>query len=212
MPNETYEDSKKIRLWWEQHPELRAWINEKESPIDATVRRYREAYFAILDRIPVKYTSNYWQEYFTVKNEAKDYLIKHQELSKWFEDNKSVETELSKIQDQYFLISSPEARRKFLLDHPELKDYWMSKSPEPVKKIMDLQNQYFSIPKYEFKKRIAFLEAHPDLQTYWDYSDTPSINNKDNYDKILNQFNLYFKQLVHPLRLEKITLEHCHMI
>jgi hypothetical protein len=105
---------------------------------------------------------------------------------------------IEQVQSQYFSLVDPVQKSAYMLDHPELEEYWnwrgkyAANFPEASPYILsdqnikgalggtnfnveqafpgiyDVQSEYFSYPKGSQGRRY-FLSQHPELKLYWDW-------------------------------------------
>ena len=171
---ETWEDEQKVRAWWARHDELKNWLAERETEIEKEMRLKRESYFAILDRIPlVGSGKSYWERYFQVRLEAEEFLKLNEDLREWLRAHRRGDEQILKIEEAYFALDSPEKRFNYLQDNPQLKEFWLKRSAPKKREILNLQEQYFIIPKSEYEKRNKFLIDNPELLAYWNAQNLP---------------------------------------
>ncbi len=141
------------------------WLN---MPPGKEKSAYMKAHPEIKDWISLGPMANMPDEYQTV---VRDIMFRYGE---WTQNQDPMGVVIS----EYYKLPAY-ARKKFLLEHPELEDYWAAyRSPEE-ERMFQLSQQYFSMQSSTAKK--ALLSANPDLQQHF-----LDARNK-RYEKFLNQ-------------------------
>ena len=93
-------------------------------------------------------------------------------------------------------------KRKFIDSNPEF-EYFLNNVPDGIKKIRALQEEYFALTasnKTALSAKKTKLDAHPELQVYWDVNALPNsaFTDKavfDEWQKKWNKIERYFDKV-----------------
>lgn len=110
--------------------------------------------------------------YFDLPKEERDFFARlnpevAEYLAKWSSHALTGNKELNRKIEQYFkLPSESAARTAYLREHPDVQDYFDSKSAPAVAAMRNVLEQYFALPYG--RERDEFVQKHPEVQAYFD--------------------------------------------
>ena len=204
LPTDRWEDRKAKRAFVKSHPELEKHWDKDISAEDAKMRDLAEKYYDIKDSIEDNGSGQtYFKQYRKSKVMAKQYLKDHPELAVWFSKQVSEygnkDPQLQNLLTEYENLTFPEERNRFVTVHPMLGKYFYYSNPPGIRKVLDLQNIYFKLPK---ERRGDYLKAHPNLLEWWEVTKLPSSywtnptkfrEVQNNVTKVYNYYNAYLR-------------------
>lgn len=175
MPSVTWEEKRAKRDFLKVNPELLEWWAEDLSSEEAEIRKKVAEYYELLDQVPATGIGRaYFWEVRKYKVAAEHYLEDNPDLFLHFEKNSRKETGedpgIYKLARDYFDLDEPFQRKKFMDEHPQLKDYFNNLNPPGIRTILELQSRYFLL---DDKFKAAFINLHPELLDYWEIIKLP---------------------------------------
>ena len=176
LPTKTWEDRKAKRAFITAHPDLEKHWDKDISAEDAKMRNLAEKYYNIRDSISNNGSGTaYYLAYRRSMVLSKVFLQNNPDLALWFtkqsDEYQNQNAELQTYLNEYEQLTYPKERYKYVEDHPVLADYFYYSNPPGIRKVLDMQKEYFSLPK---NRRADYLNTHKDLLEWWEVSKLPS--------------------------------------
>ena len=202
LPTNSWLGRKKRRTFLRDNPELKDWWGRDKATTDEEkqVILKQEIYYTILDRVSAEGKGRqYYLDYYKAKAEAEQFVKDNPDLQKfWDSRDKKVDPITKVINDlktEYFQLYLQEDKNEFLRKHPELNAYFQNNVPPGIKKVRELQSEYFDIEyddkDKQYAERQKFLNEHPELTEYWDIKNLPTsyYTDKTKFEKYQTEFN-----------------------
>lgn len=173
MPETKWEDKKARWEFLNKHPELSAWWQEGMTAEQIDLRMKLDKYFSIGFGIEAEGSGlDYYKQFWALDKKKKNYLALHPEVQKYLDSLDKKQTgeysdsvppgirAVIKVQEEYFKLepANPE-------NMASASALYMSLGLDNADELKALNTEYFALDK---DKRVAFVDAHPDLLAYWE--------------------------------------------
>ena len=175
LPSITWENRKAKRAYLKAHPLLIEWWAKDLSNEDAKIRGKVEEYYSLLDNIPDDgFGRSYFIEVRKWQVAAENFIKENPEVLIFLQKQSGKYTgdkpDIINIAHAYFELDFPFQKTSYLIQHPELKEYFNNLNAPGIRKILELQGKYFAL---DDKYKAAYLDIHPELIDYWEVMKLP---------------------------------------
>lgn len=209
LPATTWVEQKARGEWLDKNPELRTWWDRNKNKEDVAISKKVSEYHAMKFDIPNEGSGYSYYAKWKEISVLREQLLKDNpavaEVIKSGNAELSMDPNSMKAKVQTYNSLSQERKKEYLNKNPDLAKYFLNSMPDGIRKVRELQDEYFKIEEKDYSTRDAFYDAknsfvqrHPELKDYWDamalpssaFVDKPLFNQYQNYvSKILKYYD-----------------------
>lgn len=185
LPSTTWNDQKKKQEWLNNNSELRDWWDRNKSKEELELSKKAQVYFDMKFDIEDEGSGyDYYLKFREINVKRQDYLNNNPDVLKYINSNEEgtlLEPSTIKRKLAIYNTLSDEKKREYLDNNKDLAKYFLDGVPSGIRKVRELQEEYFNIKESQFKTkdefydaRNKFLKDNPNLKKYWDAMAMPS--------------------------------------
>ena len=185
LPSTTWNDQKKKQEWLNNNSELRDWWDRNKSKEELELSKKAQVYFDMKFDIEDEGSGyDYYLKFREINVKRQDYLNNNPDVLKYINSNEEgtlLEPSTIKRKLTTYNTLSDEKKREYLDNNKDLAKYFLDGVPSGIRKVRELQEEYFNIKESQFKTkdefydaRNKFLKDNPNLKKYWDAMAMPS--------------------------------------
>lgn len=176
LPEYTWEEKRARKNFLEENKLLQEKFQAGLEPDEKKLFELIDKYNVIKNQVPEDGNdAKYFEAYARAKVLGDKFLEDHPDVAAYFFDKSKKyigpHKDVIEMRDFYFSIEYELLRRRYIMKHPKLQEYFLATQSPGIRKVMKLQAQYFDLKSYEAKNK--FLETNPSLVIYWEYKELP---------------------------------------